>query len=336
MKIEKIIVTGHRGFIGTNFINLLSHKNYEYYGIDALYKGANKFNTDGLKNIKKEYNFCLSSDELYKNLESDFQDFNNTLVVHFAAYSHVDDSIKNPIELVDINIKSTHKLARFCAEKNIPFILISTDEVLGSLRDNELPSDINEILKPRNPYSFSKASCEMLIHSLQCQYPNWHVYITRCVNNFGEYQDPTKLIPVCINKILNNEKIPIYGQGLQRRSWIPVYIHNQIILNIIEKEFNCNNYIKFNHYNIYHIGSKIELSNIDMIYKICQLMNVNPLEHIQYIKDPRGYAHDYRYSLSYKETLLSFGKDCLDFDLDNMLQLTIDFYKNNKNKEMWI
>ena len=91
-----------------------------------------------------------------------------------------------------------------------------------------------------------------------------------------------------------------------------------------------------NEYHFLYNDPEIELSNIDMIYKICQLMNVNPLEHIQYIKDPRGYAHDYRYSLSYKETLLSFGKDCLDFDLDNMLQLTIDFYKNNKNKEMWI
>lgn len=335
MKINKLIITGHRGFIGTNFLNLIADKKYQYYGIDALYKGANKFNTIGIKNIIKQYNYCLSDDKLYQDLINDFNNFNDIAIIHFAAYSHVDDSIKNPIDLVNINIKSTHKLAEFAARKNIPFILISTDEVLGSLYDNDLPSSINDRLNPRNPYSYSKASCEMLIHSLQHQYPNWKVCITRCVNNFGEYQDPTKLIPVCIKNIINNKKIPIYGQGLQRRSWVSVQIHNKIVLNIIEKIFNSNEYLNLKYCNIFHIGSIYELSNIDLVVHICNIMNVDPNKFIQFIPDPRGNSHDYRYSLSSKETLYTFGNNCLDFDFNNALKNTINFYKENYNNDMW-
>lgn len=335
MKINKIIVTGHHGFIGTNFLNLLSTTNYEYYGIDALYKGSNLFKTSGLNNIKKEYIKSLLDDTLYNDLENDFHTFNNTIVVHFAAYSHVDDSIKNPINLVDVNIKSTHKLAEFCARKNIPFILISTDEVLGSLSDDQPSSTIDDNLDPRNPYSYSKAACEMLIHSLQHQYPNWNVYITRCVNNFGEYQDPTKLIPVCINKILNHKKIPIYGKGLQKRSWVSVHVHNQIVFDIIDKIFNHNEFINLKYRNIIHIGSNIELSNIDLVKKICSIMNVNHNEYISFIPDPRGNSHDYRYSLNSNYTIQKFGKNCLNFDFDKELINTINFYKTNKNNNLW-
>ena len=331
MEIKKLIVTGCRGFIATNFLNLLAESNrYEYYGIDALYKGANTFETNGTKNLAKEYNLGLTNDLLYDELETDFGDFKNTCVVHFAAFSHVDDSIINPIKLVSININATHRLAEFCARKNIPFILISTDEVLGSITDEQMPLREEAKLKPRNPYSYSKAACELLVQSLSEQYPSWNYRITRCVNNFGLYQDPTKLIPVCINKILNKEKIPVYGEGLQKRSWIYVGLHNQIVLDIIN---DISNYYIDNH--IYHIGSDYEFKNIDLITKICYMMEVNPKQYIQFIKDPRGFAHDYRYSLSSDKIKNKFPDRSLHFSFDDTLKSVIEFYSNNKNKNMW-
>jgi len=330
MEIKKLIVTGCRGFIATNFLNLLAESNrYEYYGIDALYKGANTFETNGTKNLAKEYNLGLTNDLLYDELETDFGDFKNTCVVHFAAFSHVDDSIINPIKLVSININATHRLAEFCARKNIPFILISTDEVLGSITDEQMPLREEAKLKPRNPYSYSKAACELLVQSLSEQYPSWNYRITRCVNNFGSYQDPTKLIPVCINKILNNEQIPIYGKGLQKRSWIYVGVHNRVVLNIIENM--VTNYDSSN--DIYHIGSKYEFRNVELVSKICYMMNVDPEQYIRFIDDPRGFAHDYRYSLSSDKIERNFGS--LDFNFDKELKSTIEFYSNNKNKNMW-
>lgn len=332
MKIKKLIVTGHRGFIATNFINNVSD-NYEIYGIDVLLKGSNNFQTDGRKKLKKEYIFNLSNDKLYDELKNDFNSWSNVCVVHFAAYSHVDDSIKSPDLIVNGNIYSTYKIAKFCAENNIPFVNISTDEVYGELGINDSPFQITDFVDPRNPYSASKACNEILIKSLKHQYPNWNIIQTRCVNNFGPYQDPTKLIPVCILSILNNKKIPIYGQGLQRRTWIPVDVHNKIVLNLIEDIFNKSYQINML-YN-YNIGSDIELSNIELIQNICDIMNVNINDNIEFVQDPRGNSHDFRYSINFK-TIYNKYHDLYNFNFIDKLKETIEFYKKNKdNLNLW-
>lgn len=334
MSIKKIIITGHRGFIGSNMCNLLAQYNYEIYGIDALLKGSNNFDTPGRKKIIKEYLYNLSDDKLYDELINDFKSWDDVCIIHFAAYSHVDDSISSPNVIIRENICSTYRIAEFCAKNNIPFFNISTDEVYGSLRLNEKGFKDTDEADPRNPYSASKACNEVLINSLKHQYPNWKVIQTRCVNNFGPYQDPTKLIPVCIFNILNNKKIPVYGQGLQRRTWIPVDIHNKVVLGLLEKIFNNTNWVNINH--LYNIGSDDEYSNIELIQMICNIMDKKINDVVNYIPDPRGHSHDYRYHLQYKHIEDKF-KDLYDYSFENKLEETIKFYTQNKDNFLkWV
>lgn len=325
-KINKLIITGHRGFIGTNFLNCLP-SSYEVYGIDALLKGSNNFDTEGTKKIKKEYIYNLNDDKLYEELLNDFKTWDDIVVVHFAAYSHVDDSISKPLKIVNENISSTYRLATFCAQHNIPFVNISTDEVYGTLDNNSKGFRTIDDLNPRNPYSASKACNEMLINSLRNQYPQWKVIQTRCVNNFGPYQDPTKLIPTCVLNIINNKKIPVYGNGNQRRTWIPVSVHNKVVLFLIENIFGNTNYINMNH--TYNIGSYNELSNIELIKKICNILKVDINKVIEYIDDPRGNAHDNRYYLRF-ENIEQMCDNYYNYSFDEELKKTINFYVTNK------
>lgn len=327
MKIKKLIVTGHRGFIGTNFLNNVPD-DYEIYGIDALLKGSNNFDTPGKKRLIKEYQNKLLDKELYEQLENDFNNFSDVCVVHFAAWSHVDDSIKTPHYIISENINNTYNIAAWCANKNIPFVNISTDEVYGELTLKDIGSDTSDKIDPRNPYSASKAASEILINSLKHQFPNWKCIQTRCVNNFGKYQDPSKLIPVCVLSILNNKNIPLYGNGMQQRTWIPVDVHNKVVLGLIEKIFNASYYINMDH--IYNIGSDYEYTNTSLIMKICELMKVKFNDVVEYINDPRGNSHDLRYHLKYNIIERQF-KDIYNFDFDDKLLETINFYIDNKN-----
>lgn len=257
--------------------------------------------------------------------------------MHFAALSHVDRSIKTPVSLVSENINSTYSLGYFCALNNIPFINIGTDEIFGELKNNDMAFNDNSPLLPRNPYSASKAASEILLESLTKQFPNWKIIFTRCVNNFGEYQDFSKLIPTCVDCILNNKLIPVYGFGNQIRSWIDVKIHNRVILELIEKSINNSYNINLGCSRKYCIGSQYEFENIQLIEMICNLMDVKDfLNHVEFISDPRGNAHDFRYSLDYRKTE-QFLNHHIDFDFTQRLKDTIEFYKKylNDKENYW-
>lgn len=332
----KFIVTGSSGFIGTNFLNLLASKGIEYYSIDCHTAGSNKFITDGTQNCKHHFNIDLSDLKTYDQISEYFKyKFDDLIVVHFASLSHVDSSIKNPIDFVTKNIQLTYSIAEFCAKHNIPFVNIGTDEIYGELGLCDMPFNTNSRLSPRNPYSASKASGEILIESLIAQYPEWKVLRTRCVNNFGEYQDPTKLIPVCILSILSNKKIPIYGDGKQVRTWIDVKQHNKVVLELIEKTLLVSTCINWSKSRIFNIGSYYEVSNIQLIQKICNIMHVPINQVVNFIPDPRGHAHDFRYALDIRQTENYLEHPITNFNLDERLRETIDWYKQNNDITMW-
>ena len=333
----KFLVTGGSGFICTNFKNLLASKNLEYYDIDAKLAGSNNFETIGTQNCKMHFNADLSNPKTYEALKVYFKNnFKDIVVVHFASLSHDDASIKNPIDFVTKNIQLTYTIAEFCAKNDIPFVNIGTDEVYGELSLNDMPFNTSCDMSPRNPYSASKAAGEILIESLISQYPYWKVLRTRCVNNFGEYQDPTKLIPVCIDSILSNKKIPVYGKGEQVRTWIDVRQHNKVVLELIEKTLLSSICVNCSKARIFNIGSPFELSNIQLITKICEIMRVPVEQIIQFIEDPRGHAHDFRYALDCRQTENFLGHSISNYNFEERLRETIDWYKQNLvDKSMW-
>lgn len=332
----KYIVTGGYGFIGTSFLNLLASKGLEYYNIDAKLAGSNNFETDGTRNCKMHFFADLCNLQTYNTLKEYFNnDFKDVVVVHFASLSHVDASVKNPIDFVTKNIQLTYTIAEFCARNDIPFVNIGTDEVYGELSLSDVPFNTSCELSPRNPYSASKAAGELLIESLMAQYPSWKVLRTRCVNNFGEYQDYSKLIPVCINSILDGKQIPVYGRGEQVRTWIDVKVHNSVVLELIEKTLLTPSSVNCSKARIFNIGTYYEISNMQLISKICNIMNVPIDQVVQFIEDPRGHAHDFRYALDNRQTEQFLGHSITNFNFDERLRDTIDWYKINRDKSNW-
>lgn len=327
MSNKRWIITGNKGFIGTNFCNLLAIEGQEFYGIDAEIAGSNKFETIGTNACKKQYKYDLCDRKLYGELQKDFLDDykGEIVVVHFAAFSHVDQSIKTPVSLVTKNIQSTYTIAEWCARNNVDFVNIGTDEVFGELDITSSLFTEQSPLLPRNPYSSSKAASELLIQSLKVQYPTWKVVCTNCVNNFGEYQDYSKLIPVCIDSILHNKKIPVYGKGEQIRSWIDVKTHNNTVYEIIQ------NFNKLNTSQLHKfcIGSDIELTNIALIKFICKQMNKTREDCFEFIPDPRGNSHDFRYAVDCSKVEKFLGHS-ISIPLEQFLirlNNVIEFYK---------
>ena len=225
----KYLVTGGAGFIGSNFMHYMTstYPNDTFICIDALtYAG----NYNNIKELEKKDNFKfihgditdrILIDELFEKEKFDY-------VVNFAAESHVDNSIKNPTIFLTTNILGTQNLMDACRKYGIKrYHQISTDEVYGDLpldRPDLLFKETNPI-KTSSPYSASKASADLLVLAYARTF-NLPVTISRCSNNYGPYQFPEKLIPVVISKALNNEEIPVYGNGANVRDWIHVHDHN--------------------------------------------------------------------------------------------------------------
>ena len=309
---KNILVTGGYGFIGTNFVkHLLKNDNYNVTVFDKLTYASNINNlkNDNIKFIKGD---LYNKNDIYNALED------IDIIVNFAAESHVDRSILNADDFLNSNIYGVYNILNYIKEnKNIEkFVHISTDEVYGNAINKKF--DENSCLNPNNPYSATKASADLLILSYYKTY-DLNVNITRSSNNYGPYQFPEKLIPKTIIYSLLNRKIPVYGNGKNKRDWLYVEDNVKGILNVI------NNGKKG---EIYNIGSEIELENIEIVKKILDLMDKN-YNLIEYVNDRPG--NDLRYSLdSSKINKLGFEPE---INIDEGLMRTIAWYKNNK--EWW-
>jgi dTDP-glucose 4,6-dehydratase len=314
----KILITGGLGFIGGNFINFLEkHKKIiqKIYNIDCQTYAANKDLIQKHKNIFK-------SKYKHKNIDiSDMKKLNKFLVktdithiINFAAETHVDNSISNSDVFIKTNVLGTHNLLQHVIKNpSIRYHQISTDEVFGSLNLNDDKFNENSKYDPKNPYSATKAASDLLVKSFINTY-KINAVITNCSNNYGPYQNIEKLIPKTINNLLNNKKVPIYSKGSNVRDWLYVEDHCEILFEIL----------KSNHTGTLCIGGDSEKTNIEIVEKICNFLNKNLNDSIDYVKDRAG--HDFRYAINTSKINKIFSW-VPKTSLEDGINKTINFYK---------
>ncbi len=314
---KNILVTGGAGFIGSNYINYILNErdDYNIINIDKLTYAGNLENLK-ISELKSNYHFIKGDIGNAELLRYIFEKFKIKYVINFAAESHVDRSILGSEIFFKTNVMGTNVLletARFFEVEK--FLQISTDEVYGSLGEKGKFSETTPI-SPNSPYSSSKASSDLMALSFFHTY-EMPIVITRCSNNYGQFQFPEKLIPLMIINALNNQKLPVYGDGLNVRDWIYVVDHNRAI-NLVFEEGKIG--------EVYNIGASNEMKNIEIVNLILsQLKRDESL--IQYIKDRPG--HDRRYAIDSTkiQTELNWTPA---FTFEEAIVKTIDWYLENK------
>ncbi len=298
------LITGGAGFIGTNyclyFLEKESHKDDVLVVVDKMSYASNqviKSMSDGTKII-----FIQEDLTKYNKVNQIFKKFHFDYVINFAAESHVDRSISKPDLFIKNNIDLTLNLLKLSLKYKVKrFHQVSTDEVYGatSLSSSYRFKESDNLL-PTNPYSVSKASCDLLVLSFYKTY-GLNVTISHSSNNFGLYQYHEKLIPLVIKKAMNNEYIPVYGDGKNIRDWIDVKDHVYAIDEIV---------LKGKEGEIYNVSSHNEYSNLEIVKFILSILNKDE-NLIKFVKDRKG--HDARYALDTSklnnELKISFSED---------------------------
>ena len=323
---KKILVTGGSGFIGTNFINFLLNKKFKVYNIDKLstVSTPEKFKINYKNKNYKFYKLDLLSEN---KLEKLIYLIKPNYIFNFAAESHVDRSIDNPKLFIQDNIISSLNLFntfRKFSKKNEKSILfhISTDEVFGS--NFGKPSKEDSPYFPSSPYSSSKASTDLIAISFIETYKT-PIKILNLCNNFGPYQYLEKFIPTIIFNLINNKKVPVYGNGKNQREWIYIDDSCRAIFSLIKYKGKIK---KFN------IGTNFRINNLNLtnrIFKILKqkkLTKLNNKKYYDFVEDRPG--HDLRYALNSK-TFYNNTKFKLNDNLDSGLIKTIKWYLENKD-----
>ena len=310
----KFLVCGGYGFIGSTFIknHLKNFPNDIIINIDNLTIGSNKLNLSEI--ITENYSFINEDIKNFNEIEKISKDVD--VIVNFAAETHVDRSIANPKPFLETNILGTYSLLESARKYDKKFIHISTDEIYGDLENKESFNE-DDILKPSNPYSATKAAADLLVGSYKRTYGIDSI-ITRCTNNFGPNQFPEKLIPKTIIRASQDLKIPLYGDGNQIRSWIHVVDHVSAIDALISRGKSGE---------IYNITAWNEISNKDIVEKILKIMK-KPFDLIEFVPDRPG--HDKHYSIDsskIKNELNWIPK----FNFDDALVQTVNWYVENKS-----
>ena len=284
---KNVLVTGAAGFIGANFAEYFvnKHPDYKVIVLDKLtYAG----NLDNLKKVMDKITFVQGDICDFDFVLDLFKKYDINGVIHFAAESHVDNSIKNPFVFTHTNVIGTHTLLE--AAKQVwgegspnKFVHISTDEVYGSLKEDGYFTETSPI-KPSSPYSASKASSDLIALAYKETF-KMNVNVTNCSNNYGPYQHNEKLIPHMIKLALNDEKLPVYGEGLNIRDWLYVEDHCEAIDLVFHKGVSGERY---------NIGGHNEKRNIEIVKLILQRLGKSE-DLIEHVADRKG--HDYRYAI---------------------------------------
>ena len=327
----KILVTGGCGFIGSNYVIQQISSNNKVLNLDKLTYAGNIENLNSLKN-NSNYEFLHSDICDLKAVENIINKFTPDTIVNFAAESHVDRSIDNPMQFVNTNVLGTATLLDVALrywKKNkkdaFRFLHVSTDEVFGSLNDEGFFTEQTKY-DPSSPYSASKASSDHLVRA-------WHrtfglpTIITNCSNNYGPYQFPEKLIPLMIANCFDEKPLPIYGKGQNIRDWLFVKDHCSAIHNVI---------LKGKVGETYNIGGNNEIMNIDIVKIICQQLdqlkprkNGNPYEKlISYVDDRPG--HDFRYAIDCSKIKNEIGWEPKETFQTGIIK-TINWYIENES-----
>ncbi|GIP00008.1 dTDP-glucose 4,6-dehydratase [Paenibacillus lautus] len=313
----KLLVTGGAGFIGSNFILYMmqQHPDYQIVNMDALtYAG----NLENLKSVEDhpDYTFVQADIADKQAVDAIFQQ-GIDVVVNFAAESHVDRSILEPEIFVNTNVLGTQVLLDASKKYGVTkFVQVSTDEVYGTLGETGLFSETTP-LAPNSPYSASKAGSDLLVRAYHETF-GLPVNITRCSNNYGPYQFPEKLIPLIISRALNDESLPIYGDGLNIRDWLYVEDHCSAIDLVIHQG-------KLG--EVYNIGGNNERTNLHIVTTILEELG-KPESLITYVADRPG--HDRRYGIDPTKITNELGwKPKHNFETG--IKETIQWYLNHKD-----
>ena len=306
-----IFVTGAAGFIGSNFVHYLKSNTYD--DIVILDKLTYAASTDNLNPHTFPIEIVDIADK--KKLERVFQKYRPRFIFHFAAESHVDNSIEDATPFVETNVTGTLNLLELSVMYKVEkFHHISTDEVYGALGYDDPPFTEETPYNPQNPYSASKAASDHFVTAFGNTY-GLPIVITNCSNNYGPRQNKEKLIPKTISNILEGKKIPVYAQGQNIRDWIYVEDHCRAILEV---------WYGGGVGHKYNIGGECEVANIDLVKTIIRLMDASE-DLIEFVDDRPG--HDLRYAIDNAKI-----KNTLGFKpqhtLEEGLLKTIDWYKN--------
>jgi len=301
----KFLVCGGYGFIGSTFIknHLIFSPNDIIINIDNLTIGSNKLNLSEI--INENYSF----------INEDIKNFNEIEKISKDVDVIVDRSIANPKPFLETNILGTYSLLESARKYDKKFIHVSTDEIYGDLENKESFNE-NDILKPSNPYSATKAAADLLVGSYKRTY-GINSIITRCTNNFGPNQFPEKLIPKTIIRASQDLKIPLYGDGNQIRSWIHVIDHVSAIDALISKGKSGE---------IYNITAWNEISNRDIVEKILKIMK-KPSDFIEFVPDRPGHDKHYSINSSKIKNEINWSPK---FNFDDALVQTVNWYIENK------
>ena len=285
---KNILITGGLGFIGSNFIKHIFNKyNYNIFNVDVKTYAASYDNISEEINRSGRYYLSLYDINNTKDIRRLVRKNNINYIVNFAAESHVDNSINNSTPFVQTNINGTHSLLTLlhdCPSVE-RYLQVSTDEVYGSLTEEDDPFTENTPLQANSPYSASKASADLLCRSFYETF-DYPILITRCSNNYGPNQHQEKLIPLMIKNAKRGKKLPVYGDGRNIRDWIHVSDHCSGIDAVLHGG-------KIG--EVYNIGGKNEVRNIDIVKTILKLLDKGE-DQIEYVKDRLG--HDWRYAIN--------------------------------------
>ncbi|WFB63297.1 dTDP-glucose 4,6-dehydratase [Sphingobacterium sp. WM] len=328
---KTIVITGGAGFIGSHVVRhfVLKYPEYHILNLDALTYAGNLENLTDIEALPN-YTFVKADICDLQSIGSIFSDFRPDAVVHLAAESHVDRSIKDPLAFVNTNVIGTVNLLNAAKDlwgsdfEGKRFHHISTDEVFGALGDTGLFTEETSY-DPHSPYSASKAASDHFVRAYHDTY-GLPVVITNCSNNYGPNHFPEKLIPLCILNIINNKSLPIYGDGKYTRDWLYVIDHARAIDTVFHEGKNGQSY---------NIGGFNEWKNIDLVRELCKQMDEKlgrdpgtSEKLITFVKDRPG--HDLRYAIDANKIKNELGWTP-SVTFEQGLSQTIDWFLDNQD-----
>jgi dTDP-glucose 4,6-dehydratase len=312
----RYFVTGAAGFIGSHFVRQLMSGAYggDVSGVTVYDKLTYAGNLENLAAVSDDPRFSFVQGDICDGDLLDRVLPGHDIVVNFAAETHVDRSIHGPQDFIVTNVVGTQTILDACLRHGIPrTVHIGTDEVYGSIDEGSW--DENEPLRPNSPYSAAKAAAELLVRAYFVTY-GLNVSSTRCSNNYGPYQFPEKVIPLFVTNLIDDGKVPLYGDGLNVRDWLHVDDHCRGIALVIEKGQAGESY---------NIGGGLELSNRELTERVLAAMGAD-WGSVQSVEDRKG--HDRRYSVN-DGRLRALGY-APQHRFDEGLAETVAWYQNNE------